>query len=243
MTTVDTRTRLLDAAEKLFAAEGFHATSLRSVTAQADANLAAVSYHFGNKDGLVEAVLLRRMVPIHAARMAALDALEAEAAAEGCSPAEGSPHAEGSLPVEGVLRALLEPCVRACRDADADLVLDLVARLHSDPGPAISVIQQHFPDLVPRFLAALQRAVDGLDAPTAFWRLHFVMGGLLHALGASRGVGRAFREHFGAEHNLDVLLDQLIAFAAAGMRGDAVRPDAPAGQAASTAGLDSEAAV
>ena len=56
---IATRELLLDAAEKLFAMNGFEATSVRDITAAADcSNVAAVSYYFGSKDKLYEACLL-----------------------------------------------------------------------------------------------------------------------------------------------------------------------------------------
>jgi AcrR family transcriptional regulator len=47
---VPTKERILDAAEALFMEHGFEATSLRQITALAEVNLAAVSYHFGSKE-------------------------------------------------------------------------------------------------------------------------------------------------------------------------------------------------
>src|SRR6185503_14026354 len=72
----ETRTRILDAAEALFMQHGFEATSMRHLTSTAEVNLAAVNYHFGSKDALIEAVFRRRLDPMNAARIAALDELE-----------------------------------------------------------------------------------------------------------------------------------------------------------------------
>ena len=94
MAAAATQTTILDAAEALFAETGFAATSLRELTAKAGANLAAVSYHFGSKEGLAIAVLKRRMDPINAERRARLDAL----------PAQPS--------VEAIVRAFVEPLLR-----------------------------------------------------------------------------------------------------------------------------------
>lgn len=55
----DTKTRILDAAEKLFAERGFSETSLRLITSKAEVNLASVNYHFGSKKELIRAVLAR----------------------------------------------------------------------------------------------------------------------------------------------------------------------------------------
>ena len=64
-TTYDTRDRLLDTAERLFAERGIDATSLRHITAEADANLASVNYHFGTKEELVRELFARRIGPIN----------------------------------------------------------------------------------------------------------------------------------------------------------------------------------
>ncbi|WP_424624760.1 TetR family transcriptional regulator [Achromobacter marplatensis] len=49
---VDTRERLLDAAENLFAREGLSRPSVRQITSEAGVNVAAVNYHFGSREGL-----------------------------------------------------------------------------------------------------------------------------------------------------------------------------------------------
>src|ERR1700742_1796975 len=63
-----TRDRLLDAAERLFAEHGYQATTMRGLTAEAEANIAAVNYHFGCKQSLLEAVVHRALAPVVAER-------------------------------------------------------------------------------------------------------------------------------------------------------------------------------
>ncbi len=55
------RDRLLDAAERLFAEQGIEATSARAINAAADLSPAALHYHFGNKERVIEEVLHRRI--------------------------------------------------------------------------------------------------------------------------------------------------------------------------------------
>ena len=99
MASLETRMRLLDAAHDLFAEQGYAATSMREITTAAEANLAAVNYHFGSKEGLLLAVLHHTIDPINEERM------------EGIATAE-SFHGDKPVPLEEVLRIFLGPVLR-----------------------------------------------------------------------------------------------------------------------------------
>src|SRR2546427_5381031 len=96
----DTKQRILDTAEGLFGERGYAATSLRQIISEAGVNLAAIHYHFGSKEELLDEVVLRKAAPVNAARLAMLDHAEREAG--------GAP-----LRVEAVLEALLVPMAKA----------------------------------------------------------------------------------------------------------------------------------
>ncbi len=70
-----TRDRLLDTAERLFAEHGYQATTMRAVTTEAAANIAAVNYHFGSKHALLEAVVHRALRPVVWLRMRSMFAV------------------------------------------------------------------------------------------------------------------------------------------------------------------------
>src|SRR6516162_1406341 len=97
-----TKEKIMDIAEGLFGEQGYGSTSLRQVIAEAGVNLAAVHYHFGSKEDLLDALILRRAVPLNQERLAMLERYEKEAAPE--SPA-----------VEKVLYAILAPTFEAAR--------------------------------------------------------------------------------------------------------------------------------
>lgn len=97
--TMDTKQRILDAAEQLFAEHGFDGASLRAITGIAGVNLAAVNYHFKSKESLIQAVLARKLGPINQRRLALLDAYEADA---GSKP----------VPLEKIVHAMIGPMVR-----------------------------------------------------------------------------------------------------------------------------------
>jgi AcrR family transcriptional regulator len=69
-----TKERILSAAEELFARHGFAGASLRAVTATANVNLAAVNYHFGSKENLINEVFRRRLDQLTETRLNALKA-------------------------------------------------------------------------------------------------------------------------------------------------------------------------
>ena len=73
---IETKDRILDSAERLFADGGYAATSLRSIMAEAGVNVAAVHYYFRSKESLLEAVLMRRVEPANEERMHALETYE-----------------------------------------------------------------------------------------------------------------------------------------------------------------------
>ena len=70
----ETMHRLLTVARKAFAEQGFAATSLDALAAEAGLTRGALHHHFGNKAGLFEAVLRRVDAEIDAALDAEWDA-------------------------------------------------------------------------------------------------------------------------------------------------------------------------
>jgi AcrR family transcriptional regulator len=170
---MNTKARILDAAERLFARDGFEATSLRAITAEARVNLAAVNYHFQSKDSLVEAVIGRRMGPLNAQRLALLDQYEAEA---------------GSAPVslDKILDAFLRPIVEMV-GSHAHEFVPLIGRLYTEPGDfSARLYKQQFEHMRQRFFPALGRALPDLPADELSWRVHFAIGALAHTMAASK---------------------------------------------------------
>src|ERR1700716_3713138 len=93
---IATKDKILDTAEKLIGEQGYTATSLRQIIAKAGVNLAAVHYHFGSKEELLDAVVVRKVQPVNAARIALLERVIAAAG-------------EGQPSVEKVLESFLLP--------------------------------------------------------------------------------------------------------------------------------------
>src|SRR5512147_2116540 len=167
-----TKDRILDTAETLFMEHGFEATSLRSITAAAGVNLAAVNYHFGSKEELFQAVLTRRLDPMNQERIELLERVEREAA--------GKP-----MSVEKILFAMLISALRLARDEQrgGKNFLKLVGRAYADPAPFIRhFLSEQYGEMIGRYKEAFHKALPHLSRQELTWRLHFVMGALSYTL-------------------------------------------------------------
>src|SRR5690606_7828731 len=150
----DTKQQILDAAERLFAERGIAATSLRAVMAAAHVNPAAVHYHFGGREALIEAVVLQRLRPLNAERLARLDEVEARARPD-------------APPVEAVLDAFLAPALRlACAPGgEGERLMRLLGRFYHDAADvARTLFEREFRPVLERFSAALARSLPHLAA-------------------------------------------------------------------------------
>ena len=203
-----TKTRILDAAEALFMEHGFEATSLRSITAAAGVNLAAVNYHFGSKEELFQAVLTRRLDPMNQARVALLDQLESEAA-------------ERPLSCEQILGALLTPALTLARDPlrGGNNFLKLLGRAYADPAPFIrQFLSEQYAQMIARFKTAFGRALPQLPRKELSWRLHFIMGALSYTLAGTDALKLIAELNPLETDNDEILLRRLAPFLLAGLK-------------------------
>jgi AcrR family transcriptional regulator len=167
LSPADTKTRILDAAETLFVSGGFESMSMRQITGAAGVNLAAVNYHFGSKDALIQAVLARRLDPLNAQRLVMLDAFEGALA--------------DRMTCEHVLVAMFLPAVRIFRSRApmADRYLHFLGRAYTDPSPVVrDFINNHYIQTLGRFFFAFQRTLPELSREDLGFRLNFAMGAL-----------------------------------------------------------------
>ena len=194
----DTKQKILDTAERLFGEHGYDATSLRQIIAEAGVNLAAIHYHFGSKQELLDELILRKASPVNEQRIALLDRAVAQA---------GS----GPLAVEKVLEAFMGPMSSAAEQNPQ--FVRVMGRLHAE-GLLPTVVQRHFQPVIVRFRTAMQRALPELPEQEFLWRLHFMIGAMAHTMcgspdftGVAIGSGD-FRNR----------IDRLVAFLSGGFR-------------------------
>jgi AcrR family transcriptional regulator len=202
-----TKERILDAAERLFAERGFDGTSLRAITTEAGANLAAVNYHFRSKNDLIHEVFSRRLAPINVRRLAMLDA---------CEHGAGN----GAVPLEEVVRAFVEPLLRPEGVAATGRVTlhTLLGRMYIDPGGNVRrIFFGEMEEVVRRFRAGFQRALPGIPLQDLYWRLHFTIGAMAHTLAGS-WIIEMLSSGLCKPSDVDGTIDRLVAFAVAGLK-------------------------
>lgn len=203
----DTRERILACAERLFAESGFDVTSLRTITAEAGVNLAAVNYHFGTKDELVREVLRRRIEPINRERFDELDRCEAAAGSEGPT-------------VEEIIDAFIGPALRLSSNPSRGgrLFMRLFGYAMSKPDAELrDFIGSQFHEVAHRFNVALQRAVPDLDEREVFWRMLFMIGSMAHSMAMSDQLHK-ISHGLCDPHDTEGINRRLVPFLAAGFR-------------------------
>ena len=201
----ETRTRILDAAEELFMQHGFEGTSMRQLTARAGVNLAAVNYHFGSKDALIEAVFKRRLDPMNAERVAALDALEKDGPA---------------LASVDIIRAFVVPSLRLIEDAKGGgrNFIRLLGRTYTEPAKAVrALIGQMYAPTMERYTRALERALPQMPPDELVWRMHFMFGTLAYTLAATDTVQLIAGCKPEDRYDARLLEERLTVFLAAGL--------------------------
>jgi AcrR family transcriptional regulator len=163
---MDTKDKILDSAQRLIGDQGFAATSVRHIIADARVNLAAIHYHFGTKEDLLDAVIARKVGPVNEERLRLLEQVEAEA---------GS----GPLAVKKVLESWLQPMAEAA-DRDPSFVR-FMGRMMAE-GMLPMIVERHFKKQVDRLLGAMRRALPELPEEEFLWRTHFMSGAIAQTM-------------------------------------------------------------
>ena len=206
MSTTDTRDRLLDAAERLFSEQGLEATSLRSITAQASANLASIHYHFGSKEALIQEVFARRLGPLNDERLRLLDNVERDA---GYAPP----------PLEAILEAFISPPLRLRLGPDREGrdICRLMGRIYFEPSELTMNILEQFDEVVQRFTSTLARTLPNLSQPELMWRFFFMIGSMAMML-VGADIIKEKTHGICDPSDLEATLHRLVNFASAGIR-------------------------
>lgn len=198
---------LLDAAEQLFADRGFDAVSVRDITQLAKANVAAVNYHFGSRDGLIATVVTRYITPVNEDRLARLENLERKWAGK-------------AGPVEELIDAFVRPLISTVRRSDLSerLFYKLIGRIFSMQAQGIpAAVEEQLRVLSDRFTRAFAKSLPTVGPEELAWRIHFLVGAMIHMLMQQELLHRISNGVSGTP-GMDATLGRFIRFAASGLR-------------------------
>lgn len=193
-----TRARLLDAARGVFAQHGFQGATVREICRRAGANVAAVNYHFGSKDGLLAEAL--NFAPLKAMQLAN-------------AKAGGSPEARLRLFIHDFMLILLD-------ETNGSLPCRIVARELADPTPALDKIVREAIAPLHEFLGKLLREIAGDQASEADLRhcVHSILGQCLYYRHSHPVLQRLYPQLCYSRQEIETLAAHIAEFSVAGIR-------------------------
>jgi len=194
---------ILQAAERLFAARGFHGVSIRDIADEAGVPLALVGYYYGPKLSLYHAIFRAHAGYIDV-RLQSL--AQAQAAA-----------APGLL-LEEIVKAFVLPVLEVARQPAGQHFLRLLARgmtehLEEDE----PIIRELFDPLAHAFIDAIASALPQATRGQAAWCYQFALGALLHHVNDQRIERLSLGQN--QPGDADTAGPLLVRFIAHGMRG------------------------
>jgi AcrR family transcriptional regulator len=204
----DTRTRILDTAERLFAERGVDAVSVRAILKEAGVNVALAHYHFGSREGLIEELLRTRVTAHEGELIRAIEQVDALGKA---------------ATLEDVLRAYFAPAARVVTERPA--LGKLLAQIQVSANPQIRGMGRDA--MRPAFYrlgeALLSRVPGGIEPRRLLLRFYMVVSIPSVFLATWDLVLASARRRLDADAQLDaeVLTEELVAFCAAGLRAGA----------------------
>lgn len=207
----DTTTAILNVAEEMFAEHGIDGVTTRALSERAGVNMAAVNYHFGNKDNLTLEVfrdVARRTVE---RRLASLARIEAEAEAEGRVPYP-----------RDVVEAFVDAYVNEDSPRTGILLAHLVLQHRVRPTEwTRAIVREELDGFAVRYMEVLHRAVPHLSERQLHWRYHLMVGAVMMSLSDQRSDGRMGRLSGGVADPQDFnqFKEELVAFLTASLGG------------------------
>ncbi|WP_375176987.1 TetR/AcrR family transcriptional regulator [Marinobacter mobilis] len=210
MAQSDTVDRILDAAEELFAERGFSETSLRMITSKAKVNLAAVNYHFGSKNALIQAVFARFLTPFAETLDEAFDELEAR-----CQDTPPS--------LDQTLWALTESAVRMPQrnEKGISIFMRLLGLAYTQSqGHLRKFLEAEYSDPFGRFMKLLKDATPDLSAVDRYWRIQFMLGATAFTMSSSDALREILENKLGVETSVEEIAARLVPFLSAGLQAE-----------------------
>ncbi|MBY0358842.1 MAG: TetR/AcrR family transcriptional regulator [Candidatus Obscuribacterales bacterium] len=198
----DTKTHILDVAERHFAIYGFAGTTLRGIIKEADVNVAAVAYHFGSKEDLYSAVIERFAKPVVEEQLSRLR----------------KEIVKRNVKLTNILTAFYEPpiaLIKSMGKRGATLSLFL-GRCQTEQEPIYSMIDKHFAPCRDQFLLAMRQVLPGLSKKDYHWNFEFMLSLIVCFLTRQQVISKRYTAN--ENWQVDDVVSRLVGFCTAGMQ-------------------------
>ncbi|MBK8971532.1 MAG: TetR family transcriptional regulator [Hahellaceae bacterium] len=213
MAQSETVDRILDAAELLFAERGFSETSLRQITSKAGVNLAAVNYHFGSKNALIQAVFARFINPFTRILRERL-----EAGAKADTP----------LTLEALLGIITTSIIQVPSRTHNGLSIFMrllgLAYTQSQ-GHLRKYLEQQYSAEFRLFMRLLREATPDLTPVERFWRIQFMLGATAFTISSTSALSGILEKELGVETPVEQIIQELVPFLSAGIQARSLQGD------------------
>jgi len=208
MAYTETVNRILDEAELLFAEKGFSETSLRMITGQAKVNLAAVNYHFGSKNALIQAVFNRFLRPLN------------DMMVEGLKEYEWSMDGGNVPSIEELLRLYTQSLLNipSRHEEGVSIFMRLLGLAYTQSqGHLRKYLEDEYAQTFWPFLTLMKQITPDLSTAERFWRTQFVLGSMAFTMSSIQSLTDILENKQGSKIHPEKLVDYLVPFLAAGL--------------------------
>ncbi|MEQ8936245.1 MAG: TetR/AcrR family transcriptional regulator [Amphiplicatus sp.] len=175
----ESRERILDAAEELFAQRGYHGVTVKDMSREAGVDAGLLHYYFAGKAGVFKAVIDRRADIVNITRLESMQRYEQEEA--------------GAMTVEGIVRAYLRPTFDFMMEGGDGTrhIAEKFAHLSRAPDGAIPDIETSpFDPVVQRFVEMLRKARPDCADADFYWLYHMISGAISLSLAQTGRIDR-----------------------------------------------------
>jgi len=208
---MDTKTKILDAAQRLIVELGADKASMRKITEEAGVNIAAINYHFGSKDNLISAIVTRFLTPLEKEQTRRIKVVMTKAG-------------DDAPILENLLRSQLEPLYEfTVAHPDWMNVFHQFAAAYENE----DFFKQNLKSILEKkllcFADCLGKALPNIPKMTLLRRIAFFR---ISAFGIMQGdcMMEESISILGIDRDPKTMLEELIQYIAAGLRADAILP-------------------
>ncbi|MFP6581442.1 MAG: TetR/AcrR family transcriptional regulator [Candidatus Hydrogenedentota bacterium] len=189
MATRNTKTVIMDAAELMMAKHGIQGVSLRAILSEAGANSAALHYHFGSREGLIEAIIGRHGFANNLRRRELLEPLL---------------ESKDTVTTHDVINVIVDPFVEMLHEKGeaGRRFIRFLARLQSDQLDVHRALErQTFPDIVEGVFHLFALACPGIPEDELARRAAIIINTMIHSFANADVMSEVWED----DHRIDVL--------------------------------------